>query len=222
MSEDIKSCLASYEERGIVELNNWNLPKAGKNLHYHGQIIAISECLYRTMYLTRYMISQDLDELVVPMRTPNWFLMLESIHSRNKTPKAENTASYNVRNLFFPVTSPDDEEMKNDSLVKRYGIKALLKTANVGYVNGPGTRSKSIGRPERLLMWHVHVVLKSSLVHKKDKNVVVNVEDGLLFHYRDIWKKASQGKKRIRRMHNFTSRIIQRISLARKSCSLPQ
>jgi len=54
-----------------------------------------------------------------------------------------------------------------------------------------GDRSKTMSRPERVTMWHVHLVLDSSLVRSEDVNVVVNNDVAELVHYRQMTLDAS-------------------------------
>ena len=50
----VESCLREYIRRGIVQVQPWTLPTdIAEVIYYHGEILAINECLYRLMYLTR-------------------------------------------------------------------------------------------------------------------------------------------------------------------------
>ena len=179
----VDPCLREYARRGIVDIQPWTLPPdiAGV-IYYHGQILAINECLYRMMYRTKYLVIQDLDEFVVPMSSDNWVTMLDSINSLTGT-DSERIASYNFRNRFFPTelsnasnfSSTNSVEHRFKTLVVLQADKDLFPITN---------RSKVMARPDRVTIWHVHLILDSSLVHTGDINAEVPAECGQLFHYR--------------------------------------
>jgi hypothetical protein len=147
---ELETCLREYEQLGLVELRPWKLPQdLVDEVHYHGQIMAITECLYRLMYSTKYLISQDLDEFVVPARTDDWQSMLDRIHAKPpirsqikwsslRTLYAwlfleiteDSIGSYNFRNRDFDHSSPADLEYirEADPLVKEYLFKTLVQT----------------------------------------------------------------------------------------------
>jgi len=52
----VSPCLQEYVRRGIVDVQKWNLPSdIAVVIYYHGQIMAINDCLYRIMYRSRYL-----------------------------------------------------------------------------------------------------------------------------------------------------------------------
>src|SRR6218665_1520062 len=99
----LRDCMESYRDRGIVEMYAFT-PPVLEGLHYHGQIISITECVYRTMYRTKYLINVDIDEVVVPVKANDWQTMLDSIHRRT----GEHIASYSFQNQFYPLEAPDE------------------------------------------------------------------------------------------------------------------
>ena len=80
------------------------------------------------MYRTRYLSSQDLDELIVPMKADSWADMLRDVIV--PAPR-DAIASYNIRSAFFPTQREmmNDVAFSNDSLAVKYNIVPLLKTA---------------------------------------------------------------------------------------------
>jgi len=113
-------------------------------LHYNGQIICITECLYRAMYRTRYLTSQDLDELIVPMKVRSWSDMMAEL---NEMYPGKNIAAANFRNVWFPTKSPNDSVYGNNSAAVRYNIEPLLKTTCDSYIFPHRDRSKVIRIP---------------------------------------------------------------------------
>ena len=73
--------------------------------------MAISDCVYRAMYRTRYLVIQDLDELIVPLRTESLAELVHSVDaaiSADGVTSSDSLAAYNFRNLFFPPNGPND------------------------------------------------------------------------------------------------------------------
>uniref|UniRef100_A0A3B3TNN4 Glycosyltransferase family 92 protein n=1 Tax=Poecilia latipinna TaxID=48699 RepID=A0A3B3TNN4_9TELE len=77
-SADVQRVLDYYSHKGLVEVIPWSLSKylnvsrrarpsqSPGDLHYFGQIPALNDCLYRSMYRSRYVALHDLDELILP------------------------------------------------------------------------------------------------------------------------------------------------------------
>jgi len=185
--QELISCLRSYARGGLVELNNWTNPFEQEDILYHGQILAQNDCLFRMMYRTKYVLQHDFDEFIIPTRTPDWQSMLDLIHNNTRPEEIDVAASYNFRNLFFSLEAASDSSLKKPFTVGNYELKTLTKTTCSDALN-PWTvsNSKVMGRPERILIWHVHLIHKSSLMRKGDVNVLVDEENGRLFHYRKL------------------------------------
>lgn len=201
----LSRCLQEYVRRGIVDVQQWNLPPdIARVVHYHGQIMAINDCLYRMMYTTRYLVIPDLDEFVVPMRSDNWLSMLHDINNE-MIEDADQIASYSFRNRFFPTKSS-----KFSSSERQFKTLTVVQADRELF---PYTiRSKVMARPERVLIWHVHLLLDSSLVHRGDINAGVDAKHAQLFHYRrDI---TVRNTTTLHRMKEFEPQIRRRLYVA--------
>ncbi|KAK6050388.1 hypothetical protein COOONC_12107 [Cooperia oncophora] len=64
-----------YERLGLLEVSRLEIPVNPKHIWYRGQLVTITDCLYRNMGVSRFVAFQDLDEFLIP-QTPN-----ASIHS---------------------------------------------------------------------------------------------------------------------------------------------
>lgn len=211
--EEVIRCLQKYVGDGFVEVTLWNSIVV-RDLYYHGQFLAISECLYRSMYRTRYLISQDLDEFIVPTEADSWQGMLDHIHIQLSISSIDSIASYNFRNLFIPLHT-----QMNTSANVSYQNQHLLTLAHTYtdiYIYRWTDRSKVMARPERILIWYVHEIYTSSLVVEGDVNYYVNETDGLLFHYRDIEVTLSANPNR--RMHKFADKISSGVETGLEIC----
>jgi hypothetical protein len=107
--------LQHYRHTGLVSIVEWTLPNtlitsnnaayAGL-VWYHGQLLAINDCLYRTMHAFSRVAFNDIDEYIIPRRQhAHLKVALASIDRRyhNSTP----FCAYSFRSAFFdPMTSP--------------------------------------------------------------------------------------------------------------------
>lgn len=212
----LRDCLESYRDRGIVEMYAFT-PPVLEGLHYHGQILSITDCVYRTMYRTKYLINVDIDEVVVPVKANDWQTMIDAIHRRTGATAAEQIASYSFLNQFYPMEAPDDPMTSQSFLVKHYNIKSLLKTMKESYVFPHEQRSKIMSRPERILIWHVHLILPENLIHRSDAIYHVSIDDAVLHHYRS-WP-TKRDLLRDQRMLRNTSLITERVHFGMGFCS---
>jgi len=209
----VAACLQEYARSGIVELQPWSLPSDVSGvIYYHGQILATSECLYRLMYQTKYLVIQDLDEFVVPMRSDSWLSMLKNINNdKNRPTISDRIASYSFRNRFFAT-----EFLKASNLTPVNSSEHRFKTLTAVQADKKlfpfDMRSKVMARPERIIIWHVHLILDSSLVRNGDVNVRVHKKYGQLFHYRPgitVDKMTT-----VSRMRKFEQQILRRLDVA--------
>uniref|UniRef100_A0A8C4ENU6 Glycosyltransferase family 92 protein n=1 Tax=Dicentrarchus labrax TaxID=13489 RepID=A0A8C4ENU6_DICLA len=106
-SPEIKHVLDYYTQKGLVEVIPWSmsrflnvsqgwLPEHGPgDLHYFGQIPALSDFIYRYMYQSRYVALQDIDELILP----HWSELLPLLEKKYVSDKC-----YMFENNVFPNT----------------------------------------------------------------------------------------------------------------------
>jgi len=205
------ACLWEYVRRGVVDVQPWSLPSSVFDVvYYRGQILAINECLYRSMYRTKYLVIQDLDEFVVPMRSENWQTMLNSIAKSART-NSDRIASYSFRNRFFPTDLPKVFDFASGTGIERR-FKTLLVTRADKQLFPFTVRSKMMARPERITIWHVHLILDTSLVRRGDRNVYVDAAYGQLFHYRR--NVSVTNTTVVSRLKQFQPQILRRFNVA--------
>ena len=160
------------------------------------------------MYRTKYLVIQDLDEFVVPMRSESWQSMLDSIANHTRT-DSDRIASYNFRSRFFPINLSNKFNLTSGGNEVERRFKTLSVTKAGARLFSIAERSKVMARPERVVIWHVHLMLNSSLVRGEDKNVQVDPRYGQLFHYKRGISVATTTA--IYRMNVFESRILRRL-----------
>ena len=81
-SDNLRKVINYYVDKGLAQLLSWKLPSyiSQQEVHYHGQIFAMQECLFRRMNDLKFVAFNDLDEFIVPLQYKNMISLLRSIH----------------------------------------------------------------------------------------------------------------------------------------------
>ena len=81
-SENVRKVIKYYADKGLAQLLSWKLPPyiSQQDVHYHGQIFSMQECLFRRMNDLKFVAFNDLDEFIVPLQYENMISLLRSIH----------------------------------------------------------------------------------------------------------------------------------------------
>ena len=111
-SEIRKFLLHQSSNDPSLSVIDWKLPgnisDSSDAIWYHGQLLAIQDCLYSNMASFRYLLFLDLDEMLVPQDTFGWPDMLSKIFS---TVNRDSVAALSFRSTFFdPNQVPEDFE----------------------------------------------------------------------------------------------------------------
>ncbi|XP_061575895.1 uncharacterized protein LOC133442030 isoform X2 [Cololabis saira] len=108
-SIETQRVLDYYTHKGLIEVIPWSLssflnvsrswlPKHGPGeLHYFGQIPALTDFLYRYMYKTKYVALHDIDELILPQSVNSWLELLPMLEKQYGADKC-----YAFQNHVFP------------------------------------------------------------------------------------------------------------------------
>ena len=94
--------------------------------------------------------------------------------------------------------------------VAKYRFRTLTKLSAVKRLQPQGERSKTMSRPERITIWHVHSVLDTSLVRRTDVNLLVDEDVATLVHYRQTTDGIANAFNSTA-MKRFKSTIIKRL-----------
>ena len=200
MSKATENVLSYYSKRGLAEVLPWQMPKELLiNSHYHNQLAAVNDCLYRNRNLTEYLAFNDLDEYIIPrgQDITTWADMMSKLKYGN---------SFSFRNTFFqrkwaakPNTSVDDHA---DNLL----TMSVLKHTNYTFPNR--IRSKLIIRPEKVEIMHVHYVHQMARGAEETSNGV-DINIGLLHHYRNHYSGHSPIEDKT--MLKYRTALIERV-----------
>ena len=178
---NIEKTLQSYVNDGIVEVIQWNIPTtiSPREIQYFGQVAALSDCLYRRMYTTEYMLATDIDELFVPTnpRYASWSDLLAGLDPDKKFDV------YGFRNTFFYLLWPDRGPYLADVDARRFNVTYALKVTREEFVYESWNRPKCIWRPDKLWVTKVHM-------QRGANRLDLSQYDGLLHHYRRTVKHA--------------------------------
>jgi len=98
--EAIKFLQKSYPD--LVRLIEWRNFQVHRPLHYYGQLVLITDCLYRSMYEVDYLVMMDLDEMILPVNHNSWAELVASLEKKGSY------AAFSFLNRFFAPPSHFD------------------------------------------------------------------------------------------------------------------
>ena len=206
VSTTLQPYIDHYLASGKIEIVQWDLPviieQGPKNeIHYFGQLMAISDCLYRAYLSSQFVVFLDMDEVIVPMKSDSWLdIIPRGIF--NKTSAAV------IRNTFFRKEWNQDTRFAENQFLKRFPIDALLYTKREQKIWSAQSRSKYIARPECIDTPGIHFPFKLGC----GTSFTPNPSDAIMMHYRN-WEDYNDGQPQIQeqRMHVFSEQILKRV-----------
>ncbi|CAG10330.1 unnamed protein product [Tetraodon nigroviridis] len=108
-SPELDRLLHGYSQEGFVEMVQWPIDQyltpskgwlfseSGGDVHYYGQQTTLNECIYRSMDRSRYVLLNDIDEIVMPYQHSGLMPLMDTLLQQH--PKA---AVFLIENRFFP------------------------------------------------------------------------------------------------------------------------
>ncbi|XP_073468306.1 beta-1,4-galactosyltransferase galt-1-like [Aquarana catesbeiana] len=109
-SQDVDKVLRRYIDEGILDMvpwpidhhlqtsKKWQYYKGLKaEIGYFGQTAALNDCLYRNMYKSKFILFNDIDEIILPVKDWDWSSLMENL--QNKHP---DTSVFLIENHIFP------------------------------------------------------------------------------------------------------------------------
>ncbi|KAG7332279.1 hypothetical protein KOW79_004113 [Hemibagrus wyckioides] len=121
---DLEKLLQHYEKAGFLEIVPWPIdqflkPSAGWNIKFHkgdiqyyGQLVTLNECIYRHMYQSKYVLLNDIDEIIMPYKYANLALLMEALQQEHKE-----VTVFLIENHIFPKTQFEETASKTGSEV---------------------------------------------------------------------------------------------------------
>nr|XP_046269099.1 glycosyltransferase family 92 protein F13G3.3-like isoform X2 [Scatophagus argus] len=166
---DLERLLQGYSQEGFVEMVPWPIDKhlnpsrgwlfsmSGGDVHYFGQLATLNECIYRSMDRSRYVLLNDIDEIIMPYHHNNLKLLMETLQQQHP-----NTGVFLIENHAYP--KKPFEESKMGPLPQWKGVPGFNILERI-YREEP---DRSIYHPHKLIVQprsveqtSVHEVLKT-------------------------------------------------------------
>ncbi|KAK2826457.1 hypothetical protein Q5P01_020671 [Channa striata] len=106
---DLERLLQSYSQEGFVELVPWPIDRYlnpspgwlfsdhGGDVHYFGQLTTLNECIYRSMDRSRYVLLNDIDEIIMPYQHSDLKGLMDMLQQKHP-----NTGVFLIENHIFP------------------------------------------------------------------------------------------------------------------------
>ncbi|XP_066466975.1 uncharacterized protein [Tiliqua scincoides] len=153
----------------------WHHSMDAKDIGYYGQITALNDCVYRNMYKSRYVLLNDIDEIILPVKHWNWQTMMRELQKQNP-----GSGVFVFENHIFPKTIFTPISSVNISSWSSVpGINILehvIREPDRKHIVNP---SKMIVDPTKVIQTSVHSVLKSY-----GGSIRVPIDVALVFHVR--------------------------------------
>ncbi|XP_062855593.1 beta-1,4-galactosyltransferase galt-1-like isoform X2 [Trichomycterus rosablanca] len=111
---DLEKLLQYYKKEGILEIvpwpidqfltpsSGWNFQMHGGDLHYYGQLVTLNECIYRNMYRSKYVLLNDIDEIIMPYKHKNLESLMDALQQEH-----QRASVFLFENHVFPKTQFD-------------------------------------------------------------------------------------------------------------------
>uniref|UniRef100_A0A8C5Q126 Glycosyltransferase family 92 protein n=1 Tax=Leptobrachium leishanense TaxID=445787 RepID=A0A8C5Q126_9ANUR len=191
-SPQVQEVLEYYVREGTLEVIPWLIEKYlkpsrrwdsvndGTEIGYYGQLATLNDCIYRNMYKTKYVLVNDVDEIIMPRQHDNWECLIDSLQRQHK-----DVGVFRVENHIFPQTMVVDGNFSGTSSWREVPGFNLLQHVNrepdrPDYFNA----RKLIVDPRKVIQTSVHSVLKS-----QGKSVDVPLDVALILHCRGPLQK---------------------------------
>ncbi|XP_075628230.1 uncharacterized protein LOC104635424 [Balearica regulorum gibbericeps] len=181
----MEKVLKFYVEEGTVEVipwpinshlrvsSKWQFMQDGTHIGYYGQITALNDCIYRNMQKSKFVVLNDVDEIILPRKHPDWKTMMHNLQEQNP-----GTGVFLFENHIFPQTvSTDVFNISTWNTVP--GVNILQHVHREPDRKDVINPRKMIVDPRKVIQTSVHSVLQS---YGNSVNVPMDV--ALIYHCR--------------------------------------
>ncbi|KAL2078333.1 hypothetical protein ACEWY4_026107 [Coilia grayii] len=167
---DVEKVLKHYSKEGTLEVVPWPIDKFLKpshgwltklspgDLHYYGQITALNECIHRYMYQSRYLLLNDIDEIIMPYKHKSLGDLMDTLQKQHSY-----AGVFTIETHVFPKTQSDDSGRFSLPEWKSVpGVNILQHIYREPIRKGFFNPSKMIINPRRVEQTSVHSTLRQS------------------------------------------------------------
>ncbi|XP_066436506.1 uncharacterized protein [Eleutherodactylus coqui] len=222
----VERILDYYSKEGLVEVVPWPIQKYlrpsnqwfhddndDNDIGYYGQISTLNDCLYKNMYTSKYVLFNDLDEIILPFEHMTWDGMMEELQRENP-----DAGVFLFESHTFPQTAVTNGDFTGISSWKDVPGFNLLN-----YVHREPDRPelynarKMIVDPRKTFQLSVHSVLKSF-----GKTLNVPLKTALVRHCRGPHQPNLSRSQLIddRTIWKYNVSLIRRVNQVLKQISL--
>ncbi|XP_041428253.1 beta-1,4-galactosyltransferase galt-1 isoform X2 [Xenopus laevis] len=191
-SSTMKKVLRYYIEKNVLEVipwpitsflnvsTGWHYPEHPGELHYYGQTAALNDCIYRHMYRSKFILLNDIDELIVPALHQDWPEMMDFLQRSNVTADI-----FLFENHVFPTTLQDKRNSRTPTEWSSVpGLNIVHHVSREPNQPDEINPTKMIVNPRSVVSTSVHVALEFT-----GDQYQVPIDVARLCHYREPKQK---------------------------------
>ncbi|XP_043103635.1 glycosyltransferase family 92 protein [Puntigrus tetrazona] len=166
---DLEKLLKHYETEGILEIvpwpidqflnpsSGWNIKKHKGDIQYYGQLVTLNECIYRHMYQSKYVLLNDIDEIIMPYKHANLAALMEDLQSAHP-----DIGVFLIENHIFPKTQfEESEKFKRAEWSNIPGVNIMEHIYREPSQKNVYNPTKMIVNPRKVQQTSVHSTLKN-------------------------------------------------------------
>ncbi|XP_034432941.1 glycosyltransferase family 92 protein F13G3.3-like [Hippoglossus hippoglossus] len=165
---ELERLLQIYSQDGFLEIvpwpihqhlnpsKGWLFSEHGGDVHYFGQLATLNECIYRSMERSRYILLNDIDEIIMPYQHDNLMSMMNMLQEQHP-----NAGVFIIENHFFPKKPFEGD--KPGPLPQWRGVPGFNIMEHIYREEPDRTKylpNKLIVKPRAVEQTSVHEVLK--------------------------------------------------------------
>lgn len=223
-SQNFDRLLQIYSQEGFLEVVPWPIDKylkpspgwlfsqSGGDIHYFGQMTTLNECIYRNMERSRYVLLNDMDEIIMPYQHNNLMSLMDTLQKQYP-----NTGVFLIENHVFPKTI--FEESRRFHLPQWDGVPGVNILEHI-HKEEPNRNiyhpHKMIIQPRMVEQTSVHEVLRAF-----GQKVKVPLDVCRIIHVRSSIRESGYKDFRMdKRLWDFQELLIPKVDEALKKAGL--
>lgn len=197
-------------EKHIKVSMGWQREKSPGELHYHGQIPALNDCVFRYMYQSRYVALQDIDELILPLNVRTWTELLPELEKMHG-----DDVGFEFENNVFPFTAEAQNEYEQNAWKNIPGTNFLKYVDRIPNDPYSFNNIKVIVNPRLVLEATVHGLLMTV----NGRNTVrVRNDIARMYHLKNVEYPRNVHLIRDKHLWDYAKDLIAAVSKVLQDC----
>ncbi|XP_077334408.1 beta-1,4-galactosyltransferase galt-1-like [Lithobates pipiens] len=197
-SQDVDKVLRHYIDEGTLEVVPWPIdrhlqtskkwtytPGLTEEIGYFGQIATLNDCLYRNMYKSKFVLLNDIDEIILPVKDWDWSSLMESLQKQ-----FPDTSVFRIETQVFSASDKRPE----------FDLWSHVPGDNILHHAFPNPINPKMHNPRKIIL-NPREVFQTS-IHYVSKYVGqsndVPIEMAKTFHCKNVRRKDVVSKDQIR------------------------